>query len=379
MVDEAGCAEQKINIRRKGLDADGKDHPGRVVALDGIRLFAALCVVVYHYIAYQYVAFGGGWRTDTKELFPRAFPVAAYGWLGVELFFLISGFVICMSCWGKPVRGFFVSRAVRLFPAYWFGVVATTLVVAVIPGPQKPRPWWDVLTNLTMLQEPLGVQDVDGVYWTLFAELRFYLLFALMCWWGLTYRRVLIFCGAWMAASALCAGAGDGPLRMLVMPECSWYFIAGVAFYLMYRFRPNVLLTGMVLTCFCASLPFAHTTWSHLRTYLGHTVPYWPVVVVVGMWFVLMAFLATGRLSWVTCRWLPVAGALTYPLYLLHECIGWQITHVMGERVPPHVIVPLVVAGMLVVSWFVHRYVERPAGRWLRTRMVQAFAQVKGR
>uniref|UniRef100_A0AAU2VA93 Integral membrane protein n=1 Tax=Streptomyces sp. NBC_00003 TaxID=2903608 RepID=A0AAU2VA93_9ACTN len=37
------------------------------------------------------------------------------------IFFLISGFVICMSCWGKPLGDFFVSRVVRLYPAYWFG------------------------------------------------------------------------------------------------------------------------------------------------------------------------------------------------------------------------------------------------------------------
>ncbi|MCC2277226.1 acyltransferase [Streptomyces sp. ET3-23] len=375
MADKAGSALPHIDDRRKKPPTTGgAGRAGRILALDGLRLFAALSVVAYHY-----VAFGAGWRTDAKELFPRAFPVAAYGWLGVQLFFLISGFVICMSCWGKPVRDFFTSRVVRLFPAYWFGVVATTLVIALVPGPEKPRPWWDVLTNLTMLQEALGVQHVDGVYWTLFAELRFYLLFAVMCWWGLTYRRVLIFCGAWMAASALCAGVGDGPLRMLVMPDNSWYFIAGIAFYLMYRFRPNILLTGLVLTCFCASLPFAHETWRNTRTYLGHTVPYWPVVVVIGACFAVMALLATGKLSWITWRWLPVAGALTYPLYLLHQNIGRETIRAMRDFLPPHILVPLVVVGMLAVSWAVHRWVEKPVGRWLRDHLVRAFAQVKGR
>lgn len=115
-------------------------------------------------------------------MFPTAFPFAAYGWLGVELFFLISGFVICMSCWGRSVGDFFTSRVTRLYPAYWFAVLATTAVLLLIPGGQKPLPWPDVLTNLTMLQEPLGVRMVDGVYWTLFAELRFYLLFALVAW-----------------------------------------------------------------------------------------------------------------------------------------------------------------------------------------------------
>ncbi|WP_225803412.1 acyltransferase family protein, partial [Streptomyces sp. NK15101] len=77
---------------------------GRLHALDGLRLAAALMVVAYHYLA-----FGEGWPTPVEDLFPTAFPLASYGYLGVEFFFLISGFVICMSGWDRRVKDFFVS------------------------------------------------------------------------------------------------------------------------------------------------------------------------------------------------------------------------------------------------------------------------------
>ncbi|MFG2182614.1 acyltransferase family protein [Streptomyces abikoensis] len=345
-------------------------RPARILALDGLRLLAALCVVVYHYMA-----FGGGWPGDVKAMFPRVFPVAAYGWLGVQLFFLISGFVICMSCWGKPLRDFFVSRVVRLYPAYWFGVIVTTLVVTLVAGGEKPLALVEVLTNLTMLQEPLGIPHVDGVYWTLFAELRFYLLFAVVAWKGLTYHRLVVFCCVWATASFFFADQDDSALQLLVMPDDSWYFIAGIAFYLMYRFRPNLMLTGIVLMCFFACLPFAHTTWKNTGKYIGHVVPFWPVIPIVAACFGVMALLATGKLSWIKWRWLPTAGALTYPLYLLHENIGREIFHVLGSRVPAYALVGGVIVVMLVASWLVHRLVERPVGRWLKRGLVHAMAQ----
>ncbi len=81
---------------------------------------------------------------------------------------------------GAALGDFIVSRIIRVFPAYWLAIIVTTLVVMLVPGGLEPRKWHDVFVNLTMLQEPLHAPHVDGVYWTLFAELRFYLLLAAM-------------------------------------------------------------------------------------------------------------------------------------------------------------------------------------------------------
>ncbi|MFD9219340.1 acyltransferase family protein [Streptomyces sp. NPDC060064] len=345
---------------------------GRIAALDGLRLLAALMVVAYHYLAR-----GEGWSASGQAKFPTAFPFAAYGWLGVELFFLISGFVICMSCWGRSVGDFFVSRVTRLYPAYWFAVLATTAVLLLIPGGQKPLPWPDVLTNLTMLQEPLGVRMVDGVYWTLFAELRFYLLFAVVAWWGLTYRRVLVFCCVWAVAGMAFSKFGDDAFRLMVMPNHCWYFIAGMAFYLMYRFRPTLLLTAIVLVCFGAAVPAARTTWSRTLGYFDHPIPFWPVMAVMATCFGVMGLVAAGKLSWMTWRWLPYAGAATYPLYLLHQNIGWELIRVLEPRVPAYALVGLLVGGMLLAAWLVHRLVERPLARPLRRRLDRALADAR--
>ncbi|MFJ8692659.1 acyltransferase family protein [Streptomyces roseolilacinus] len=348
----------------------------RLAVLDGLRLVAALMVVLYHY-----VGLGHGWAIESRTLFPQVFPFAAYGWLGVQLFFLISGFVICMSCWGRSLGDFFTSRVVRLYPAYWFCVLATTAVLVLVPGGYVRLAWADVVANMTMVQAFLGVKPVDPVYWTLFAELRFYLLFAIVAWGGLTYRRVLLFCCLWGSAALAFNRFGWGSFGQFLMPEHCWYFIAGMAFYLMYRFRPTVLLWGVVLVSFAAAVPSARLTWRASVKNMDQWVPFWPVMAVLTVSFGMMALVATGRTGRLTWRWLPVAGSLTYPLYLLHQYIGWEtVTYVEKTyRVDPTVLLGGLIGAMMLAAYLVHRIVEEPLGRWLKPRVRAGVKDAAGR
>ncbi|PSK56357.1 hypothetical protein B0E38_02659 [Streptomyces sp. 111WW2] len=68
------------------------------------------------------------------------------------------------SCWGRTPRQFFVSRVIRLYPAYWFAVLFTTAALIAAPGVWERLRLREVLLDLTMLQSGSGVPDVDGVY-----------------------------------------------------------------------------------------------------------------------------------------------------------------------------------------------------------------------
>src|SRR5690349_14933640 len=174
----------------------------RLSALDGLRLVCALAVAGYH--------FGDSWWLGGVHppayFLPDAAPVLIYGFLGVPVCCLPSGFVILMSSWGRTVREFAASRAARLYPALWAGVMITTLVAAALPidgglpFSQLPDNS-DVLVNLTMLAEPLNTPLVDTVYWTLWSELRFYLIVACVLAGGLTDRRVQVFGTVWLVAA----------------------------------------------------------------------------------------------------------------------------------------------------------------------------------
>ncbi|MET7616817.1 hypothetical protein [Streptomyces sp. NPDC005408] len=78
-----------------------------------------------------------------------------------------------------------------------------------------------------------------------------------------------------------------------------------------------------------------------------------------------------------TWRWLPYAGAATYPLYLLHQNIGWELIRVLEPRVPAYALVGLLVGVMLLTAYLVHRLVERPLARPLRRRLDKALADAR--
>ncbi|AYG81209.1 hypothetical protein DWB77_03351 [Streptomyces hundungensis] len=345
----------------------------RLAALDGLRLVAALMVVGYHYLALS-----SAWGHSTATIFPTLHPFAQFGWLGVEVFFLVSGFVICMSVWGRTIGDFAVSRVSRLFPAYWVAIPLTALVVKKWPEISSIRHWDDVIVNFTMLQAGNGTKDVDGAYWTLFVEIKFYILMAIVVLCGVTYRNVLVFCGVWTVAAALAPGLGTPMLVAFAMPQYAPFFIAGIAFYLMRRYGANPVLWGLVLFQFLLAQRYIrYRMASNLGRAAAENLPTWPVRLIILAGFLMVGAIALGVFNKVQWKWLSTAGALTYPLYLIHMFIGLTLIHHFRGRVAAPVLVVSVVALMMAIAWLIHRFVERPASRWIRDSLKRGIADVR--
>ncbi|MEV4612697.1 acyltransferase [Kitasatospora sp. NPDC049258] len=335
----------------------------RIYVLDGLRLAAALAVLYFHYLGGS----GNSLWGDSASRLHRLHRVAEYGWLGVMVFYMISGFVICMSSWGRSLQDFWKGRILRLFPLYWFAVVLSTVFLRYTPHqPGEPHiTLTQMLTNLTMLQEPLGTASVDVVYWTLWIELRFYIIFSLVVWMGTNYRRVASFCWIWAITSVLAPSAGIPLLELLTVPLWAPFFIAGTAFYLV---RQQGRLNGELIGLLALSWLLMQRRMNDIVTNHG-TVGI--SVVVMTMMYVLMLLIALGKLDRIQWRWLPIAGALSYPLYLVHQCIGVRLIQMFHAKVGAFSLLAALTVGMLVAAWLVHRFVERPATRLVR-RLMQA-------
>ncbi|MFD0383629.1 acyltransferase family protein [Streptomyces stramineus] len=207
--------------------------------------------------------------------------------------------------------------------------------------------------------------------------MRFYLLFALVVWKGLTYQRAVGFCVIWAFAAAIARAVNEPVLDQILLPDDCWYFIAGIAFYLMYRFRPNAVLWLIVAGSFVIAQKDLQAAQSRAEGHMGHQVPQWPTAVIVALFFLALMAIALGwtrRLQW---RWLTTAGVLTYPLYLLHERMGWLVIKHTADFVPRFVLLPLLVLTMLLAAWLVHRYVERPLARALGRGLRRAMTEIK--
>jgi peptidoglycan/LPS O-acetylase OafA/YrhL len=345
--------------------------------VDGMRLVAALSVAGYHYLGIKTPA---QWGVSPMVFAYPLHHALMYGWLGVEAFFVISGFVICMSSWGRTPGQFVVSRISRLYPAYWCAIALIVARIALIPMQThsiasliKPR---IVLANLTMMPASLHVGLLDGVAWTLSVEAHFYLLMAVALTFGTTYHRMMGFCTIWLVAGYVTQETHNAFLDNFVLSEYTGLFVTGMAVYLMYRFGQNLMLWMLLGSAWAYELIMLQDRINgHPADWGTKVLTSWTVCTLLLTGFLLMLMLATiGPLARIQWRWLVVAGAMTYPFYLVHQSIGVP----MGEELTMHVPwlgvwgrIAVTVGSMLLLSWLIHRIVERPLGRLLRQRLTR--------
>ncbi|MBP8271421.1 MAG: acyltransferase [Sphaerotilus sp.] len=342
--------------------------------IDFLRGLACLSVVAFHFL---HRGQQGNWLVD--QTWPWLQSVASLGHLGVHLFFMISGFVILMSAEGATVRGFIASRVSRLYPAFWVGVLLTGAVAwvsgseafAVTPG--------QVLVNLTMVPHWVQVEFVDGAYWSLAVELQFYLLVIALLHFG-QMRRVEWWIAAWLLISSVNAVRRMYPLEFWLDARWAPLFAAGMLFYRISRHGWNGPRYLLLLWAFSLTLWYG---WiGAVGSKLGSEVVWLglPAQVLVALTLFHAVFLAivSGRL---TMRASPLVywfGVLTYPVYLLHQNIGYialMAPMAAWRALDFNVRVLIVLAVVVAVSWLVHHWIERPLSKWLRAMLDPAAGQ----
>ncbi|MFE5089313.1 acyltransferase family protein [Streptomyces sp. NPDC056638] len=355
-----------------GTQSPKKEAEPRLYALDALRVLAALSVLFFHFTGVD-AATKANWGVNPKQLFPWLFPVTSYGSYGVQLFFIISGFVICLSAWNRTPGQFVRARFLRLFPAYWFSSVVAFLVWRVLPDGQRTAPSIsDSLTNLTMFQVPLSARHLVGAYWTLWVELTFYLIFLVVLWKGIDYRRVSVFCWLWLLASVLVQQDKDVPLLgIFAQPLNTALFVAGIAMYLMYRFGPDLRLWGLLGASWLVMQSDLVEHADNLRHNKGMDRDPYVALALVTVFYLLVLAVALRKVNWINWKWLSTAGALVYPLYLLHEELGWAMIRKLFGHLGAWPTLGLTTAALIALAWLVHRFVERPSQTWLRATLAR--------
>lgn len=345
---------------------------GRLVGMDGLRFGAAAAVLLYHFTATSTVT--GYWGVDPADAFPLLNELTRYGWLAVELFFMISGFVILLSADGRGIAGFVASRVGRLFPAYWACIVLTVGLQQFWSGGRQTS-LTETLVNLTMVQDLFAVPGVQVVFWTLLVELKFYLLvFVLLAFGPLTRNRVLALATLWPLVGWAAQDLGVHWLADLLVSNYAPYFAVGMLLFLLYRdgFDPvtGVLLAGGVALSVMRVLEAAGRA-SDLQG-----VPVSPVISVL----LLLASVAAVWATTLPGRTVPsprlatalgTVGGLTYPVYLVHTQFGYAVIDALAHETTRTVALFAAGALSLGLAVAIHYGVERPTSARLR-RAVQA-------
>jgi peptidoglycan/LPS O-acetylase OafA/YrhL len=323
----------------------------RLPALDSLRAIAALAVLFYHYTnGYEHVV---GPHT-------RPVPNAEGGYLGVDLFFVISGFVIAWTLErSSSLADFAFGRFARLYPAYLAGATITGIVVfgfGFNPAHiQTSDIAWNAIIGLPQL---VKANNLDASYWTLGVEVSFYVMAAAVTS-GLPKVRFEIFCLVWLIASLLARALLPGFIRfqLLLVSNYSPLFVAGA---MLFALSPIMQPDRLTLATFAAAIAVcfvgADPPWLRLTNGAG-------LCLFIGLVF----GAATGRLAFLNFRPLVVIGQASYSLYLIHQIVGyWVISNFEQLGIPP--LAAIAVATLLVISAAIglRTLVEVPAQRFIR-------------
>ena len=351
----------------------------RLYAIDGLRFLAALAVVLYHFTA----RWSQVWGDEPGHVFPEIGPVVIYGVLGPELFFVISGFAILMTAWGRDVPHVIASRLARLYPSYWIAVIATSVLLLWIWPQGKDVSVGEALVNLTMLQEAFGVRHVDGVYWTLWTELRFYVLMVLFVAWGITRRRLLWVCALWPLAAQVAFELQVPWLGEVLVEQYAPFFAGGMLIYLMHREGRS--RAAWLIVAMNTALAVRNTVPWQMHSVSTNTVftpDPWVLGALTAGCFALVALLTLSRVQRLPWAWLMPVGALTYPLYLVHEYWGWWLIDNLAGHADRWVVLAAAVVLSLVLAWIVHQAEKRlgpPMRRWVERTLRRRPAPAPGR
>ena len=346
----------------------------RLATLDLLRVFAALAVVAFHYL------FRGADGTPLVDpLYPEAAPFAVYGYLGVNLFFLISGFVIAWSAEGRDGVSFGIARFARIYPGFVACLLITFLVLLTAGKPGLPASLPQFGANLFILAPALGQPFMDGVYWSIVLELIFYFWVAMALLLGVFERWKLRLVAGWLTVCVLNEFMlGSGALRLALVTEFGPWFAGGIMLQHIHS-RGFSLPAALVLAAsFLLSFAMLPVTAGWMSTHYGIAVPAAGLVIanIVVHGLLVAALLLNYRVT--ATPLLVMAGALTYPLYLLHQNIGYVSIARLEPLVGRWPAVALALGFVLVASWCVWRFVEGPLRRPL-ARLLARLVTLPGR
>jgi peptidoglycan/LPS O-acetylase OafA/YrhL len=350
----------------EGSAQSEKKRDGRLPFIHGLRGIAAMSVALMH--CYESTPVGD----NVSFMLPVWLDyIIRRGFIGVDLFFVISGFVISLTLYKRLATfaefgRFFLRRQLRLDPPYWTAIALSVGSAVVInhyrPQTDAPVPSiGDIVAHLFYLQQFLGIKEIVGIFWTLCQEIQFYLFFGFVI---LLFHKKQVSARTigWVMLplyilSLLCFWDLVWSPRGLFLQR--WYeFFTGVVAFLFYRKQIGITQLLAYMAALAAIWVINPATDNGMAQLTTGTV-----LVLSGVFAIASRTGGVGR--WLDNPVMRYLGTISYSLYLMHAVIGIRLLKVMvhpGDSVGRSWL--LYVVALLIsvaASELIFRVIERPS------------------
>ena len=344
----------------------------RLLELDTLRGIAVVLVIFFH-------------LTMKTELSNYGFKL---GVTGVDLFFVISGFVILLTLektnhW----KDFIISRISRLYPTYWFCVSFTTLLILLsnlVKQESLAKIPIAYLANMTMFQAYFRVPDLDGPYWTMRVEMLFYLVMLFVFLTKNLKRIEVIGClGLLIVVSQhFLLNTKYKSIALFIshaFPLINHFplFLAGITLYKIKFDRSTIVRYLVMLLCFTLQYHLFFDGGS-ASTFISQTEYGYSLVFYCGV-FILYT---NNALGFIVNQISVFLGKISYSLYLVHQFVSLEIMmpiltkyfHINFWIAAFGITFPIV----LLIAITIYRYIEKPAMSYVRSRTKNKLQPIPG-
>ncbi len=354
-----------IDITEKSLSKQNRYRP----EIDGLRAFAVIAVIINHF---------------NKDILPG-------GYLGVDIFFVISGFVITSSLYQRPSKNFrdfisrfYVRRIQRLVPALSIFVLITSITICLF----NPEPFISLrtgmtslfgLSNLYLLKQstdyfaPSTELNAFTHTWSLGVEEQFYIIFPFLIWFSgfgrqkkNGARNLFLIVGALTTISLisfLYLYQTNQPAGYFLMPSRFWEIATGCLIFIIFKKRPSIEkslknIPPLLVITFIIGIFYLPMSWGRIST-----------IAIVALSSVLIASFKKGTAAYIlfTNPKIIYIGQISYSLYLWH----WSILSISRWTIGIHWwSLPFQVALIFCLAITSYRYIETPFRRsnWFKKR-----------
>lgn len=289
-----------------------KESKNRYQELDALRGIAALLVVFFHFTMLR----------DNYNSFFRL------GTTGVDLFFIISGFVIFLSInQVSNAKEFIINRVSRLYPTYWASITFTFIFIATIALLNKTfgteHLFLKYIANLSMFQFYFDTADLDGPYWTMIIEMLFYISILIFYRFKILNKIKIIGCVTCIVILVFTNFFYDMAsikLTFFWFPILQFIplFFAGIIFYKIYTEKKqktiNYLLILFCLVCQISLFPISGRSILFINW-----LQYGSILTV---YFILFILFINNKLKLIINRFTLYVGKISFALYLTHQFIS---------------------------------------------------------
>jgi exopolysaccharide production protein ExoZ len=341
-----------------------REHSDALVSVQVLRGIAALGVVFYH--VYVIGKSSSYWNVEVFKHLARP------GLYGVNLFFVLSGFIILKAHFkdfgiSAQLRPYLYKRFFRIYPVYWFFLVLfIAFGLAGLGDPEMRFNLTDILTFTTLINFTADQVLPLKVAWTLLYEVRYYLFLGLFI---LNVRLGII---AFALFFTYIIMANYFELKDMFNFYTYWnlHFFSGMAvFFILNRFNPRYFGVAMLLNVVCLGLVFV--ILNDAKMVVAANSPNLILLAICFGVILFSAIVSENYFARYSPRFLKVLGDASYSIYLVHSA-AVSLCFVIAKKLhlidalPKHLLFLLIFIFATIAGYFAYLFVEKPMTKYFR-------------